>query len=201
VRPHRGVCADQCLVHHLTGGFFFRIVCLELGLKVVLESPSPLLEKGGNMKRILVLLALFAGFSLAQGVYVGGHLGLFGTSVAGVNFSLFNVGVHAGMNLGPGLEVRAGADASSILGITLLGFSADVLAPISMTGFQPYLGGGANLWVLPAGVDFGAHLTLGGRLPVQGFPAVPFLELQPTYAFGGGGAFLYYIKVGVNYGL
>jgi len=150
------------------------------------------------MKRILVLLGLFAGFSLAQGVYTGGHLGLFG--ISGVN--LFNVGVHAGMNLGPGLEVRAGVDASSLLGITLTGFSADVLAPISMPGFQPYLGGGANLWVLPAGnVDFGVHLSLGGRMSIPGFPAVPFLELQPTYAFGGGGAFLYYIKVGVNYGL
>jgi hypothetical protein len=27
-----------------------------------------------------------------------------------------------------------------------------------------------------------------------------FVEVQPGYAFGGGGSFFYYVKLGVNYG-
>jgi hypothetical protein len=51
-----------------------------------------------------------------------------------------------------------------------------------------------------------ALLTSVSTLPLVGgwrFRARPltgFVEIQPGYAFGGGGSFFYYVKLGVNYG-
>jgi len=125
-------------------------------------------------------------------------VGLFGGS--GVNF--FNGGVHAGVGLQGGLEVRGGVDFSSLLGVLIPGVNADVLMNLSMLGSQvnPYAGLGGNLWFLPGGsTDFGVHATLGLKYPIAGTPFVAFLEAQPTYAFGGGGGFVYYLKLGGNY--
>jgi len=36
-------------------------------------------------------------------------------------------------------------------------------------------------------------------MAIPGAPLTGFAEIQPGYAFGGGGSF-YYVKLGVNYG-
>ena len=151
-------------------------------------------------KKLLIGLA-FALLSLAgaQKPYVGGHVGFFGSS--GLN--LLNFGVHSGLTLGPGMpELRAGLDVTSISGVTITGFNADLLYAIPLQGgeVQPYAGVGGNVWLSPAGTDFGAHVTLGGRVGISGTPLSLFVEVQPGYAFGGSGAFVYYFKAGANYG-
>lgn len=154
------------------------------------------------MKKLLLSGLVALGLALAQSPYVGGHVGLFGGS--GVNF--FNGGVHAGVGLQGGLEVRGGVDITSILGVLIPGVSADFLMNLSMPGSPvlPYGGLGGNIWLLPGGTDFGVHATLGVKYPISGTPVTAFLEAQPTYALGGalggGGAFVYYLKIGANYG-
>ena len=152
------------------------------------------------MRKLVAVLALALGMSLAQSYYVGGHVGLFGSS--GIN--VFNGGVHVGAALGKDLpEVRLGADFTSVLGFLITGINADVLLPLSLPGsqVQPYVGAGGNVWLLPGGgTDFGLHATLGGRMAIPGAPLTGFAEIQPGYAFGGGGRFFYYVKLGVNYG-
>lgn len=152
------------------------------------------------MRKLLAALALALGMSLAQSYYAGGHVGLFGSS--GVN--LFNGGIHVGAALGKGLpEMRLGVDFTSVLGVFITGINADALLPLSLPGsqVQPYVGAGGNVWLLPGGVtDFGLHATFGGRMAIPGAPLTGFVEVQPGYAFGGGGGFLYYVKLGVNYG-
>lgn len=150
------------------------------------------------MKKLLLSGLVVLGLALAQSPYVGGHVGLFG--VSGVN--IFNGGVHAGVGLQGGLEVRGGVDFSSLLGILITGVNADVLMNLSIPGSQvyPYAGLGGNLWLFPGGItSFGVHATLGLKYPIAGVPFVAFLEAQPTYAFGGSGAFVYYLKLGGNY--
>jgi len=151
------------------------------------------------MRKLVAILVLALGLAVAQSPYVGGHIGLFGSS--GIN--LFNGGIHLGAALGPGMpEVRLGADFTSVLGVLVTGINADVLLPLSLPGtqVQPYVGGGANVWFFGSSTDYGLHATLGGRTAIPGVPLTGFLEVQPGYAFGGGGAFLYYVKLGVNYG-
>jgi hypothetical protein len=138
--------------------------------------------------------------SLAQSYYAGGHLGLFGSS--GVN--LFNGGIHIVVALGKGLpEMRLGVDFTSLSWSLVTGINADVLLPLSLPGLQvqPCVGAGGNVWLLPGGgTDFGLHATLGERTTIPGALLTGFAEIQPGYAFGGGGSFLYYVKLGVNYG-
>ncbi|WCM39440.1 hypothetical protein [Thermus antranikianii] len=150
------------------------------------------------MKKLILGGLLALGFALAQAPYVGGHVGLFGTS--GLN--LLNGGLHAGVGLQGGLEVRGGVDFSSVFGVLLPGVNADVLMNLSMPGSPvvPYVGLGGNLWLWPNGSFFGAHGTLGLKYPIAGAPLTAFLEVQPGYAFAGAGAFVYYLKVGANYG-
>ncbi|GAA6749964.1 hypothetical protein Thermus77412_04410 [Thermus antranikianii] len=150
------------------------------------------------MKKLILGVVVAAGLALAQAPYVGAHAGLFGGS--GVN--LFNGGLHAGVALQGGLEVRGGVDITSILGVLIPGVSADFLMNLSMPGSPvlPYGGLGGNIWLLPGGTDFGVHATLGVKYPISGTPVTAFLEAQPTYALGGGGAFVYYLKIGANYG-
>ncbi|TBH21730.1 hypothetical protein [Thermus thermamylovorans] len=151
------------------------------------------------MKKLFLAVLLALGLAFAQSPYAGGHLGLFGGG--GVN--LFNIGLHAGMPLGPGMpEVRAGLDFTSAAGVLITGFSGDVLLPLAVPDLPatPYLGAGANFWLFAGNTDFGVHGTLGIRASLPGTPVVGFVEFQPTYAFGGGGAFLYYLKVGANFG-
>lgn len=151
------------------------------------------------MKKFILGGLVALGLGLAQAPYVGGHVGLFGGS--GVNLS-FNGGIHAGVGLPGGLEVRGGVDFTSSSGNLITGVSADVLMSLSMPGSPvlPYAGLGGNLWLFGGVTDFGVHATLGLRYPIVGVPVVAFLEAQPTYAFGGGGAFVYYLKLGANYG-
>ncbi|WP_243090754.1 hypothetical protein [Thermus neutrinimicus] len=151
------------------------------------------------MKKLILGGLVALGLALAQAPYVGGHVGLFGGS--GVN--LFNGGIHAGVGLSGGLEVRGGVDFTPTMGVVITGVSADLLLNLNMTGSPvlPYAGLGGNLWLLPGGNNsFGIHGTLGLKYPIVGVPVVPFLEVQPAYAFGGGGSFVYYLKLGANYG-
>jgi hypothetical protein len=151
------------------------------------------------MRKLIVALALALGMSLAQSYYAGGHVGLFGSS--GIN--LFNGGIHVGAALGKDApEIRLGVDFASVLGFLLTGINADVLLPLSLPGsqVQPYVGAGGNVWLFGGGTDFGLHATLGGRMAIPGAPLTGFVEIQPGYAFGGGGSFFYYVKLGVNYG-
>ncbi len=152
------------------------------------------------MKRLALVLAVALGLALAQSSYVGGHVGFFG----GSGLNIFNAGAHGGVRLGVGLpEVRAGVDFSSVLGVLILGVNADLLVPLAAPGLpaSPYVGLGGNVWFLPGGsTDFGLHGTLGVRAPLPGMPLNGFVEFQPTYAFGGGGGFVYYLKLGFNYG-
>lgn len=150
------------------------------------------------MKRLILSGLVVLGLALAQAPYVGGHVGLFGSS--GVN--LFNGGIHAGVGLQGGLEVRGGIDFTSVLGVLIAGINTDVLMNLSMPGSAalPYVGLGGNLWLFSGTTDFGVHATLGLKYPIAGAPLTAFLEVQPGYAFGGGGAFVYYLKVGANYG-
>jgi len=151
------------------------------------------------MRKLIVALALALGMSLAQSYYAGGHVGLFGTS--GVN--LFNGGIHVGAALGKDLpEVRLGADFTSVLGVLITGINADLLLPLSLSGsqVQPYVGAGGNVWFLGGLTDYGLHATLGGRMAIPGAPLSGFVEVQPGYDFGGIWGFLYYVKLGVNYG-
>lgn len=157
------------------------------------------------MKKLFLAVLLALGLAFAQSPYAGGHLGLFGGSgVSLFNAGLhFNVGLHAGMPLGPGMpEVRAGLDFTSAAGRLITGFSGDVLLPLAVPDLPatPYLGAGANFWLSAGNTDFGVHGTLGIRASLPGAPVVGFVEFQPTYAFGGGGSFLYYLKVGANLG-
>jgi len=150
------------------------------------------------MRKLLAALALALGMSLAQSYYVGGHVGLFGSS--GVNF---NGGIHVGAALGKDVpEVRLGVDFRSISGVLITGINADALLPLSLPGLQvqPYVGAGGNVWFSSGVTEFGLHATLGGRMAIPGAPLTGFAEIQPGYAFGGGGSFFYYVKLGVNYG-
>ncbi len=150
------------------------------------------------MRKLVAVLALALGMSLAQSYYAGGHVGLFGSS--GVNF---NGGIHVGAALGNGLpEVRLGVDFRSISGVLITGINADALLPLSLSGsqVQPYVGAGGNVWFSSGVTEFGLHATLGGRTAIPGAPLTGFVEVQPGYAFGGGGSFFYYVKLGVNYG-
>ncbi|QWK21840.1 hypothetical protein [Thermus antranikianii] len=150
------------------------------------------------MKKLILGGLLALGFALAQAPYVGGHVGLFGTS--GLN--LLNGGLHAGVGLQGGLEVRGGVDFTSVSGVLTTGISTDVLMNLSMPGSAalPYAGFGGNLWFSSGTTDFGVHATLGLKYPIAGAPLTAFLEVQPGYAFAGAGAFVYYLKVGANYG-
>ncbi|ETN89434.1 hypothetical protein [Thermus sp. NMX2.A1] len=151
------------------------------------------------MKKLILSGLMVMGLALAQAPYVGGHIGLFGGS--GVN--VLNGGIHAGAGLQGGLEVRGGVDFTSALGVLILGINSDLLINLGMPGSPvlPYGGLGGNFWFLPGGgTDFGVHATLGIKYPISGTPATAFLEFQPAYAFGGGGVFVYYLKVGANYG-
>jgi len=149
------------------------------------------------MKRLILSGLVVLGLALAQAPYVGGYVGLF--SKSGVNFS---GGLHAGVGLQGGLEVRGGVDFTSVSGVLTTGISTDVLMNLSMPGSAalPYAGFGGNLWFSSGTTDFGVHATLGLKYPIAGAPLTAFLEVQPGYAFGGGGAFVYYLKVGANYG-
>lgn len=149
------------------------------------------------MKKLILGGLVALGLALAQAPYVGGHVGLFGRS--GVNF---NGGIHAGVGLPGGLEVRGGVDFRSVSGQLITGVNADGLMSLSMPGspVAPYVGLGINVWLPSTGPDFGVHATLGAKYPIAGVPLTAFLEVQPGYAFGGGGAFVYYLKVGANYG-
>jgi hypothetical protein len=156
------------------------------------------------MRKLVAALALALGMSLAQSYYAGGHVGIFGVvSILPVG-PFFNGGIHVGAALGKDLpEVRLGADFTSVSGVLITGINADLLLPLSLPGsqVQPYVGAGGNVWLLPGGgTDFGLHATLGGRMAIPGAPLTGFVEVQPGYAFGGGGGFLYYVKLGVNYG-
>jgi len=151
------------------------------------------------MRKLIAVLALALGMSLAQSYYAGGHVGLFGSS--GIN--VFNGGIHVGAALGKDLpEVRLGADFTSVLGFLITGINADALLPLSLPGsqVQPYVGAGGNVWFFGGLTAFGLHATLGGRMAIPGAPLTGFAEIQPGYAFGGGGSFFYYVKLGVNYG-
>jgi hypothetical protein len=151
------------------------------------------------MRKLVAVLALALGMSLAQSYYAGGHVGLFGSS--GTN--VFNGGIHVGAALGKDLpEVRLGADFTSVLGVLITGINADLLLPLSLSGsqVQPYVGAGGNVWFFGGLTDFGLHATLGGRMAIPGSPLTGFAEIQPGYAFGGGGVFFYYVKLGINYG-
>ncbi len=150
------------------------------------------------MKKLVLGVLVALGLGLAQAPYVGGHVGLFGGS--GVN--LLNGGLHAGVGLQGGFEVRGGVDFTSVLGVLISGINADLLVTLGVPGSPvlPYGGLGGNIWLLPGRTSFGIHATLGVKYPISGMPLTAFFEAQPAYAFGGGGEFVYYLKIGANYG-
>lgn len=160
-----------------------------------MPKPGP---KEVEVKKLILVGLVALGLVWAQTPYVGGHIGFLG--VGGLDIYVSNFGLHAGVGLQGGLEVRTGADLTSISDAYIVGINTDVLMSRSILGSQAvnYVGFGTNWWLFPGGEDFGVHSTLGVRYPTAGAHIVPFFEVQIAYVYSGG--LFYYLKFGGNSG-
>lgn len=148
-----------------------------------------------QIRMILIVALVVIGFGQAQSNSFG--IGLGTTVVVGPSGStplLINVGVQSGFSITPGLDFRLGTDYTSVLGLALIGVSAELIAN---SNFGLYGGGGLRMLSLSGAVGFGLAATIGYSFPISPQMSV-FAEIQPALSLTGEGV-LIYSKTGIRF--
>lgn len=150
---------------------------------------------------VVVLLVGLAPIGFAQNFYLGAELGGLATSDSG-DYLDRDLGAQLGVNLGPGLALRA-AVVGNIQQQVLGSGSLDALVSLPLFGTENnlYLGAGADVFdlnslgtlqtgaTLPRGA-FGAHAVAGAEVRLGPFGVFaeiqPVAQLEPDFTLGDG---------------
>ncbi len=155
------------------------------------------------MKKLVFGLLLALGFTstgFAQNFYLGAELGNLATADSS-NYLDRDLGAQLGLNLGPGLSLRA-AVVGNIEQRALGSGSLDALISLPLFGTENnlYVGAGADVFdvstlgtlqagTLPAGA-FGAHAVAGAEVRLGPFGIFgeiqPVAQLEPDFTLGDG---------------